>query len=247
MDGFSYINIFDTKGIEYIAVIIFFLLLIPFWIILNKKVNIGHQISRIIGNLTPNSLKIPQGVFFSKNHTWTHLSKSGDASIGIDDFLMHLTGTVKLKLIRKPGETILHGELLTEIDQDNKTLKIFSPISGTILKVNGMIPENPSLASQDPFGKGWMYKIKPSNWIAETRSLYLAEEATHWSTGEINRFKDFLTLRSEKFNDNQAFQVLMDGGELCDNLLSEMPKEIWKDFQGEFLDYPTWEDSIEAS
>ena len=246
MDGFSYINIFETKGIEYIAIILFFLILIPFWILLNKKVNVRQQFRRIIVTLTPGALKIPQGVFFSKNHTWTHLAKSGSATIGIDDFLLHLTGPVRFNLLKQPGEMIHSGDLLAEIDGEGKSLRIYSPISGTILHSNDPLAKDPSLLMEDPFGKGWMYKIRPTNWIPETRILFLAEKATSWSENEISRFKDFLTLRSSKFSDNHAFQVLMDGGELTDSLLHEMPQEIWKDFQHEFLDHPTWEDSLKT-
>jgi glycine cleavage system H protein len=237
MDGFSYSNIFDTKGIEYIAIIAFFLILIPFWILLNKKVKISNQFRRLIGIFSPNSIKVPQGIFFSKNHTWTHLGKSGSAAVGLDDLLMHITGTVKFNMLRNPGEKISQGDLLAEIHQDGKTLKIFSPISGKIIKANNLIKTEPQLSYEDPYGNGWIYRIKPTNWIAETGEFYLAENAIQWSNTEFHRFKDFLTLRTEKFSDNPSFQVLMDGGELCDNLLAEMPDEIWKDFQQEFLDH----------
>jgi glycine cleavage system H protein len=77
MESFSYTNIFETKGIEYIIVIIFLALLIPFWILLNKKVQITRQIKKVLGFLTANVLKIPQGVYHSKNHTWAFLEKNG--------------------------------------------------------------------------------------------------------------------------------------------------------------------------
>jgi|WetSurMetagenome_2_1015567.scaffolds.fasta_scaffold76212_2 glycine cleavage system H protein len=237
MDGFSYHNIFETKGIEYLAIIAFFLMLIPFWIILNRQV-VSRKIKQIIGVLTANVLKIPQGVFFNKNHTWTHLERSGSARVGLDDLLFHITGTVNFNQLKNPGDVIRKGDLLTEVDQDGKILRIFSPISGKILASNVLLKDNPELSSEDPYGKGWIYKIKPSDWIAETSSYYLAEEATQWSRTELDRFKDFMANSAVKYGSDPSFTVMQDGGELCDNVLSELPNEVWQDFQKEFLDSP---------
>jgi len=234
MDGFSYHNIFDTKGIEYLAIIAFFLLLIPFWIILNRQV-VSSKIKHFIGVLTANVLKIPQGVFFSKNHTWTHLQRSGAATVGVDDLLFHITGDIKFNNLKNPGEMVNKGDLLTEINQDGKVLRIYSPISGKILSNNSLLNDNPQLSNEDPYGKGWLYKIKPSNWVGETSSYYLAEDATQWSKRELDRFKDFLATSGTKYGAYPSIAVLQDGGELCDHILAEMPKEIWQDFQQEFL------------
>ena len=238
MDGFSYTNIFETKGIEYLAIIAFFIILIPFWILLNKQVKISKQIKRIMGVLSANVLKIPQGLFFSKNHTWTHLERSGSAKVGLDDLLLHITGTVNFNQMKNPGDMIRKGDLLTEVDQNGKILRIFSPISGKILASNVLLKDNPELSSEDPYGKGWIYKIKPTNWIAETSSYYLAEEATQWSKTELERFKDFMAHSAGKYGTYPSLAVLQDGGELCDNVLAELPNEVWQDFQKEFLDNP---------
>lgn len=235
MEGFSYTNIFETKGIEYLAIIAFFLMLIPFWILLNKQAKIAKQLQRVLGVLSLGNLKIPQGLFFSKNHTWAHIERSGAATVGIDDLLMHITGDVKFNRLLNPGEMINKGDLLTEIDQNGKMLKIYSPISGKILKTNDQIRSNPDLLIQDPCDKGWIYKIKPTNWIAETHDYYLAEEATNWSKMEVERFKDFMAQAVNKYSSAPSLTVLQDGGELRDHVLSELPKEIWSDFQSEFL------------
>ena len=235
MEGFSYSNIFDTKGIEYIVILLFFAVLVPFWILLNKQVIISKQIKRIMGILSASVLKIPQGLFFSKNHTWTHLERSGSAAVGLDDLLLHITGTVNFNHLKNPGEMICKGDLLTEIDQNGKILRIFSPISGKILASNTLLKLDPQLSSEDPYGKGWIYKIKPTNWVAETHSYYLAEEATQWSKKELERFKDFMAVSVEKYGANPSLTVLQDGGELREHVLSELPTEIWNDFQKEFL------------
>ena len=234
MNGFTYTNIFEMKGFEYLAIVVFFVILIPFWLLLNKKVKVTRQIQGALGTLTESTLNVPQGVFFSRYHTWTHLEKSGLAKVGLDDLLMHITGEVAFNNLKKSGERVWKGDLLAEIDQKGKTLKIFAPISGEIVEANSMLSQSPELLNDDPYIKGWMYKIKPSAWVADTNSYYLAEEATTWSRQELERFKDFLATSMGKLSPEPS-TILQDGGELRDQPLSEMPDEVWKEFQDDFL------------
>jgi len=236
MEEFYSVDIFDTKGIEYLFVIVYLLTLIIFWKVSGKQIT--KQIKTAFGNLSANILRIPQGLFYNKNHTWAHLEESGAARVGLDDFLQHLTGEVKFTDLKNPGEIISKGDLLTEIDKDGKHLRVFSPISGEILKTNPILNENPEILNEDPYQKGWVYKVKPSNWMDETNSYYFAEDATNWLTTELERFKDFLMVGSmRKYSSEPSMILLQDGGELRDNILSELPNEIWKDFQIEFLDF----------
>ena len=129
MDGFSYHDIFATKGIEYLIIITFLVLLIPFWIVLNKQKEIGRKIQKALGFLSANILRVPQGLFYSQNHTWMYMEKSGAAKVGLDDLLLHITGEVRFNHYKTSGETISKGELLTEIDQNGKLFRIFSHVS----------------------------------------------------------------------------------------------------------------------
>lgn len=235
MDGFTYTNIFETKGIEYLAIIAFFLILIPFWYLLNRQSKITKQLQRVLGILSAGNLKVPQGLFFSKNHTWAHMERSGAATVGIDDFLVHVTGGLQITKLKTPGEVIHKGDLLTEVKQNGKVLKIFAPVSGEILKTNEQLIGNPDLVTDDPVGAGWIYKIKPTNWIEETHDFYLAEEASKWSKMELDRFKDFMAEGVNKYTWSTAMVVLQDGGELREHVLSELPEEVWHDFQADFL------------
>lgn len=235
MDGFTYNNIFETKGIEYLAIIAFIIILIPFWVFLNRQLKVNRQVQKTLGALTADSLKIPQGLFFSRFHSWTHLEKSGVAKVGLDDLLVHITGAVKFSPYLKPGEKVKKGDLLAEIDQHGKLLKIFAPISGEIVEANAELADNPGLLNQDPYMKGWMYKIKPTSWVADTNSYFLAEEATTWAIKELDRVKDFLTSSVGKYATMPSNIVLQDGGELVDQPLSELSNDVWKEFQQDFL------------
>ena len=236
MESFSRVDIFDTKGIEYLFVIGYLLFLIIFWNIANKHEKIISQVKKVISTLSAGILRIPQGIFHNRYHAWTYLEESGEASVGLDDFLQHLTGEIRLTELRESGEMINKGDLMTLIDKDGKQLRVYSPISGLIVDTNSNLIEEPGILNDDPYGKGWIYKIKPSNWLKETDSYFLAEEATSWLTKELERFKDFLTGGPmRKYSSEPSMVLLQDGGEIRDNVLSDLPVEVWEDFQKEFL------------
>jgi glycine cleavage system H protein len=235
MSAFSYSDIFATKGIEYLVIITFLLLMIPFWIVINKKTSFNRKVRNSAGSLSIGILRIPLGLFYSKNHTWMFMERSGSAKIGLDDLLLHLTGKVKFRNLKNPGEMIRKGELLTEIHQDGKLLRILSPVSGKITDINPVIIENTDLIHEDPYDKGWIYKIKPSKWIVEADACYFEEGAIHWSKIELERFKDFLSMSMKNYSNDPSCLIMQDGGELCDHTLSAFSGEVWNDFEKEFL------------
>jgi glycine cleavage system H protein len=236
MDGFTYNNIFETKGIEYLIIIAFLLIIIPFWIMINKEVSIKNQVKNAIGTLTEGILKIPLGLLFSRNHTWAHLEKSGVAEVGIDDFLLHITGEVKFRNLRDQGSFINKGDILADIDHDGKILRVYSPISGRVEETNRLLSDMPEVVNDDPYEKGWIYRINPSSWSKETETYFIASEALVWTRRELQRFKEFIGGSLNKYTPEVSAVLLQDGGELCDRPLSELPGDIWQDFQKSFLD-----------
>ena len=235
MESFHYYNMFETKGIEYLLTLAFFLLLIPFWIILNNRDKIAKGIQHAIGVLSMKRLRVPQGIYYSPDHTWTYLRKSGVARMGIDDLLLSITGKFIMKPIVHDGTEVKKGEAIAEIIQDGKLLKVHSPLSGTVKMTNHQVVEDASKIMNDPYGLGWMFEIKPTAWKDETSQYYLAEEALSWTSSELSRFKDFLAQSLQKHNDMPSLIALQDGGELREHLLADLPNEVWIDFQHEFL------------
>ena len=235
MDGFTYTDIFDTKGIEYLIIIAFLLLIIPFWRLLNRPIKAKYKLSDMNESFSENTLQIPQGLFYSKNHAWAHLEKTGVARIGLDDLLLHITGSVELEYKKKPGQKVRKGEVLALIKQGNKALQIESPVTGKIDAFNEYLEDSPAALNTDPYGKGWMVKIKPENWKTDTGNYYLGNEAIEWSKYEIARFKDFLAVTLMKNSPETPAPVLQDGGELRNHPLADMDKQTWEEFQQEFL------------
>ncbi|PLX03900.1 MAG: hypothetical protein C0595_05315 [Marinilabiliales bacterium] len=233
MDEYSYINIFDTKGIEYLVIIAFLVLLIPFWRALNKPIKARAIAMSTLQALTANILKIKQGIFYNPNHTWARPEYGGYANVGLDDLLLHIVGPVNIKTLKMSGDRVVKGEQFAQIESAERVLKIKSPLTGKIERVNTLLDKE--TLSNDPYGKGWMYKIKTEKWAEETNSSIQDNEVAIWFKNELLRLKDFLATSLNKNALEPAAVILQEGGELADNPLSEMSAEIWYDFQENFL------------
>ncbi|HAN00089.1 MAG TPA: hypothetical protein DCQ26_15935 [Marinilabiliales bacterium] len=234
MDSFSYYDIFQTKGIEYLIIIAFLLMLIPFWRIINRKGNLVAKFQETLGSFTSSILNIPKGVFYCTNHTWAFMEKSGIAQIGIDDWLLHLMGESELVLHKAPGVSVKKGELMAEIKNQDKCLSIYAPISGTIVSAIELAPnEHPKSVVLQTEGR--LFNMEPTHWKAETKSFLLGDEAKSWINSEIQRLKDFLAASMVQ-QSVPALVVLQEGGELKENLLPELSGEVWQNFQKEFLE-----------
>ena len=232
MEQFVYSDIFDTKGIEYIVVILFFMLLIPFWYLLNRPAKMKEVVGGAFQALNLQALRIPQGLLFNRNHTWSHLEKSGVASVGLDDLLLHLTGGVELNYLKEQEEKVQRGEPIARIIQNGKELLITSPLSGKIDHVHKQLEQNPKAVMDDPYS-AWLYRIKPENWQEEVGDTLLADQASEWTGRELERFRDYL---AETFAESAgAKPILQEGGELTGHPLSEMDQGAWKEFQEKFL------------
>jgi glycine cleavage system H protein len=231
MEGFTYQNIFDTKGIEYIAILVFFALLIPFWLVLNRKSVSGKKVSQLIEGLTYLGLRIPKGIFHSINHCYAYLEKSGYASLGADNLLLHFTGEVEFSALKGNGEFLQKGEAFAILRQGDKQIHLRSSVSGKIHMINELLTENPSLINEDPYGKGWMIKVLPHDWIGDTSGYYYGNGTVQFIENEISRFREFLSMNTF----NQSMPVLMDGGVLKDQALREFSPSVWHEFEITFL------------
>lgn len=237
MDGFHYYNLFETKGAEYLLTIVFFLLLIPFRIVLNRKVSAPVRVSQR-ASIFDNLLGIPQEIYLAMNHTWVQLMQPTKVRIGLNDLIVNMVGENQLNFFRQNGELVNKGDLLAQIGDNEKKLQIFAPVSGIISGLNPRLQDQKMIVGEVPYESNWMVDINPKNWQDEARELLSGEAAKNWLSLELGRMRDFF---SGQFSDKLQNQpvILQDGGEISPEILSEMPAAIWNDFQQAFLSIPS--------
>jgi glycine cleavage system H lipoate-binding protein len=201
----------------------------------NKKSRISAITTVLSKVFNEETIMIPKGMYYDKTHTWAFMEKNGLVKIGIDDFLLHITGSFTRIKMKNHGDKIVKGEALFSIIQNGKQLTINAPISGNIRSINDQLNEDASLISTSNFNEGWIYAIEPTNWVREIQFLFIAENYKEWLKNEFLRLKDFFANIRLANNAEYTTIILQDGGELKDNILAELGPEVWEDFQSKFI------------
>jgi glycine cleavage system H protein len=104
-------------------------------------------------------MNIPEKLFYTKDHEW--LKVEGEFGIvGVTDFAQGELGDVVFIEIETIGETLKKEEVFGTIEAVKTVSDMFMPVSGEILEVNPSLEESPEVVNKDPYGKGWMIKIR---------------------------------------------------------------------------------------
>ena len=105
---------------------------------------------------TPNDLR------YTEEHEWVRLE--GDVgTIGITDHAQEALGDIVFVELPEVGRTVNRGDEACAIESSKAASDIYAPVGGTVVEVNQAAAENPALVNEDPYGKGWIYKIRLAN------------------------------------------------------------------------------------
>jgi glycine cleavage system H protein len=117
----------------------------------------------------------PSELKYTKEHEWLRLNDDGLATIGITDFAQGELGDIVFVEINEIGEELDQDEVFGTVEAVKTVSELFLPVQGTVIEFNEKLKDNPELVNEDPYGEGWMVKIKPSN-PADIESLLSADE-----------------------------------------------------------------------
>ncbi len=107
-------------------------------------------------------MNTPANLKYTKDHEW--ISVEGDiATVGITDFAQSELGDIVFVEIETEGETLAKEEVFGSVEAVKTVSDLFMPISGEIIEFNTELEANPELVNSDPYGKGWMIKVKIEN------------------------------------------------------------------------------------
>ena len=119
-------------------------------------------------------MNIPAELKYTKDHEWVRME--GDiAIVGITEFAQGELGDIVYVEIETEGETLEKESIFGSIEAVKTVSDLFMPLSGEILELNSALEANPELVNSDPYGEGWMVKIKVSD-VGELDQLLKAEE-----------------------------------------------------------------------
>ena len=107
-------------------------------------------------------MNVPQNLKYTKDHEWV-LVEGDVATVGITDFAQGELGDIVYIEIETVGESIDHEEVFGSVEAVKTVSDLFMPISGEIIEFNEKLEADPELVNSDPYGDGWMIKVKISD------------------------------------------------------------------------------------
>jgi len=177
-------------------------------------------------------VRIPDGIFFAKSHTWVNLFPSGKIRLGVDDFVGRLLKTPEVIFLKKPGDSVKKGDPLMQLKSAKHVLTISSPLDGDVLEANEELAAHSELLQQNLFDNGWGYVIKPRR-STEIKEMLLGNEARTWIRNEFRRLRELLVQLATPGTVEPAY--LQDGGLPTVGVLDNMDDEAWQKVEHEFL------------
>ncbi len=119
-------------------------------------------------------MNIPSNLKYTKDHEWIRI-EGGEAVVGVTDFAQSQLGDIVFIEIETQGETLQKEEVFGTIEAVKTVSDMFMPVSGEVVEVNEKITSTPEVVNKDPYGDGWMIRIKVDN-AAELNDLLTPEQ-----------------------------------------------------------------------
>ena len=120
-----------------------------------------------------NTMNIPSELKYTKDHEWIRI-EGETAVVGITDFAQRELGDIVYVEVETVGETLAKEEVFGTVEAVKTVSDLFLPLSGEVTELNPELDSNPEVVNADPYGKGWMIKVKLSD-PSEAENLLTAE------------------------------------------------------------------------
>ena len=102
---------------------------------------------------------IPRDLFYTKTHEWAQI-EGPEATLGITHFAQEQLGDLSYVELPEPGRTVAAGEEIGSVESVKAASELYSPVSGEVIAVNEELESAPEKVNQDPYGEGWMVRVK---------------------------------------------------------------------------------------
>ena len=107
-------------------------------------------------------MNIPADLKYTKDHEWIRI-EGDEAVVGITEFAQSELGDIVFVDINTVGQDVDHEAVFGTVEAVKTVSDLFMPVGGTVLAVNEALADDPAAVNKDPYGAGWMVRIKPAN------------------------------------------------------------------------------------
>jgi glycine cleavage system H lipoate-binding protein len=223
------VELFATKGIEYIVVIGYLLVLVPFGFVLSRA-GVGPALAGAasrVGRAMRSWFHMPEDYHFHPGHSWAAPDGEDVLKVGMDDFAQKLLGKLTAVALPEPGSRVEFGEAGWQVDVDSKQFDMLCPVRGEVVAVNEELLESPHLISDDPYGRGWLMKVRVPGTRPALRNLMSGSVAGAW-------IDDTMEVLQQRMDAGLGV-VLQDGGLPVSGFARELSPEAWDEVVEDFL------------
>jgi glycine cleavage system H lipoate-binding protein len=219
MEGIRFIDIYATKGIEYLIVIAFLAAFVLFCRYMYRP-----RETRAAARIAPENaprFRVPEGLFYHQGHGWVRPEPGPVGVVGMDDFAQKLVGRVDSLLLPSVGMRLAQGEKGWSLVVDSVAIPMLSPVDGEVVEVNHEVLRSPGLLQQDPYGKGWLFKVKSRRISAATKNLLSGKLARAWMESSLEKL--------HPVGPESVGPVLADGGLPVEGIARALGGEKWEE------------------
>jgi glycine cleavage system H protein len=226
MEGFSYVDIFATKGIEYLLVIGFLLLFVVFWTFLSRPARRVFEAAEKFIPVVNEWFRLPEETYYHLGHSWAVPEGKNLVKVGVDDFAQKLVGKINAIQLPGIGSTIHQGDKGWTLEVDSKTIEMLSPVDGKVVAINEKILSSPENINKYPY-VSWLMQVESPRFPVNKKQLLSGALAAKW----MEEVKENLLSRTS-YNLGLVYQ---DGGLLVDGMAKSLDKDKWDEIVKDFF------------
>lgn len=108
-------------------------------------------------------MSTPQNLKFLASHEWARLEADGSVTVGISAHAQEALGDLVFVEVPEVGRILSKGAQAAVVESVKAASDVYSPVSGEVIANNAALSGTPELINQDPYGEGWLFKVKPGN------------------------------------------------------------------------------------
>jgi glycine cleavage system H protein len=119
--------------------------------------------------------RVKKGLLYSRDDVWIDVSEGG-VTLGITDFFQRQGGDIIFIELPEMGRKVDRNDGVAQFESIKALFHVYSPIEGSITDVNSELMDRPELINEDPYGKGWILRLSPTNIERESKTLHAPEQ-----------------------------------------------------------------------
>jgi glycine cleavage system H protein len=109
---------------------------------------------------------VPEGLQYTRSHEWIRSLPDGRVEVGITDHAQSALGDLVFVDVPAPTRKLIEGEACAVVESVKAASDVYSPLDGEVSESNALLADTPELLNQDPYGAGWLMRVKPGNGVA---------------------------------------------------------------------------------